>query len=310
MSESLQELRVRVPAKINLYLQVLGRRADGYHEVRTVMQAVDLCDELEVGLRSDRRLELSCTDPDLPTDRRNLVMRAAHRLRERFGQEGGADVRLLKRIPVEGGLGGGSADGALALCALTELWGLDAGREDLEGLAAGLGSDVAFFLHGGTALCTGRGQRVRPLECPGVFHYVLIMPQTAVSTAEAYHAVGGGLTSRPDTSTKVVGAVKEAAPGRLGRALRNDLQGVVLELDEDLAGLSRRLDELREESGIERFLLSGSGACFFGLARGRRAAREAADTLEAALGVPCVAAQSVPAWEFDLGMLTLRRRHL
>ncbi|MHC4593294.1 MAG: 4-(cytidine 5'-diphospho)-2-C-methyl-D-erythritol kinase, partial [Planctomycetota bacterium] len=164
------ELKVRAPSKINLYLEVLGQRPDGFHEIRTVMQAVSLCDELSFSARSDGQVVLSCSSPDLPLDDRNLIVRAARLLKGRYGTERGASVELHKRIPVGGGLGGGSADCAVTLLALNRLWGLGAPLDELAETATELGSDVPFFLWGGTALCEGRGERVSPLPCLQPMH--------------------------------------------------------------------------------------------------------------------------------------------
>ena len=195
-------LTLRVPCKVNLYLEVVGRRPDGYHDLRTVMQAVDLCDELELATREDGRIALNCSDPALPMGDGNLVVRAARMMQERSGTRRGADLALRKRVPVGGGLGGGSADAALTLLGLDRLWGLDTGREALTEMAASLGSDVAFFLHGGTALCEGRGERVTPVPCGGEFSYVLVTPSVGVSTREVYGALEHGLTSRPGASAE------------------------------------------------------------------------------------------------------------
>ena len=166
---------VRCPAKVNLVLRVLGRRADGYHELDTLFQAVDLWDSLSI--RGSERLTLHTDDPKLPVDESNLVLRAALLLRERFGRANlGGRLELGKTIPVRGGLGGGSSDAAAALLLCNRFWGLGVPAETLAELAAELGADVPFFLTGGTARGRGRGDEIEPLTFPGAAPIVLGCP--------------------------------------------------------------------------------------------------------------------------------------
>ncbi|HVF45648.1 MAG TPA: 4-(cytidine 5'-diphospho)-2-C-methyl-D-erythritol kinase, partial [Pyrinomonadaceae bacterium] len=175
MSEEI--IKLPAFAKINLGLKVLGRRADGYHEIRTVFQTISLHDRLTFETTADGRLELACTDPSIPADETNLVMRAAAALRERYGAGRGARVTLEKRVPAGGGLGGGSSDAAATLIALSHLWDLKADAGGLSELGARLGADVPFFLTGGTALGTGTGTRVVPLEDAPERHLVVVTPR-------------------------------------------------------------------------------------------------------------------------------------
>lgn len=198
------ELTLPAPAKVNLYLQVLGRRPDGYHELVTVLQTVDLCDDVTVTLRPrarrapagrpDVRMGLRAPAPGVPDGPENLARRAAVALLDRSGAAGdvGVDIGLAKRIPAGGGLGGGSSDAAAVLRALDRLLGSPVGESGLAEIAAGLGSDVPFFLHGGTALCTGRGERVLPLAPPRPFGLTLLLPPFPTATAAVYAALGAG----------------------------------------------------------------------------------------------------------------------
>lgn len=171
-------LRLRTPAKINWMLEVLGRRPDGFHEVRTVLQTIDLSDSLD--LEPAAELTLEATGEGLPPVEDDLTMRAARLLQERTGYQGGARIRLTKAIPVAAGLGGGSSDAAAALRGLTQLWNLDLPPERLSELAAELGSDVSFFLHGGTALSEGRGQRLTPLPDAPEAALLIVVPPIAI----------------------------------------------------------------------------------------------------------------------------------
>ena len=175
-----RRLTLRASAKVNLSLEVLGKRPDGYHEVVTVMHAVDLYDRLT--LEAAPTLSFSSDDPDLPTDERNLVMRAARLLKEAASVEAGARIELKKRIPVAGGLGGGSSDAAAALWGLNRLWKLRWTRARLMELAVGIGMDVPFFLGVGPALATGRGEHLKPLGKTGGYALVLVNPRVGLST--------------------------------------------------------------------------------------------------------------------------------
>jgi 4-diphosphocytidyl-2-C-methyl-D-erythritol kinase len=301
------QLRVRAPAKVNLSLEVLGRRPDGYHEIRTVMQAVSLCDEIEFESRSDGLLRLECVGADLPADESNLVLRAARLLRERSGAHGGADVRLTKRVPLGGGLGGGSSDAAITLLALAELWGLTPSGDELTEMAAELGSDVPFFLTGGAALCEGRGERVTPLPCPRTLRYVLAMPQWSVSTARVYQRADAGLTDRGAAHHNVVEALSEGDPERLGRCLHNDLEEAACAESEGLRAIRRALAQCTEVRRACGYLLSGSGSSFFVVSRGRSRAERVARAVESELGIRCVIVQSLPAWHANIRSLRLGR---
>jgi len=305
------ELLVRAPAKINLSLDVLGKRPDGFHEIRTVMQAVSLYDRLSFARRADARVCLHCSGSEVPDGEDNLIVRAARLLRLRSGARAGAEIRLQKHIPVGGGLGGGSSNAAITLLALNRLWRVRLNEGELMELAASLGSDVAFFVRGGTAVCKGRGQRVGvPLKGPRIYH-VLAMPEVAVSTAAVYAATGTGLTSPgADSNNVLLEALRTGDVQALTACLRNQLQQPALELHDCLRELLERLN--RESRGVDvrRFLLSGSGSTFFGIARCEDEAARASEALQAKLGVRCIATHSLPAWNGRVDKLIIRRRHL
>ncbi len=195
-------LKLRAPAKINWMLEVLGRRPDGFHEVKTVIQTIDLADTLE--LERAEELTLDAADEGLPPVEEDLTMRAARLLQERTGHQGGARIRLTKAIPIAAGLGGGSSDAAAALRGLAELWSLDLPPERLSELAAELGSDVPFFLRGGTALSEGRGERLTPLPDVPEARLLIAVPPISIprktehmySLVEAADYGDGGATER------------------------------------------------------------------------------------------------------------------
>lgn len=174
------------PAKLNLFLHILGRRSDGYHELQTAFQFVDLCDELSFEPRPDGQIVRIDGPPEIPAAE-DLTVRAAQRLREAAGVREGVGIRLTKRIPIQGGLGGGSSDAATTLVALNRLWGAGLGSADLARLGAQLGADVPVFVGGRAAWAEGMGERLTPIEPPEVT-YVVIQPDCCVSTAEVFQA--------------------------------------------------------------------------------------------------------------------------
>ena len=179
-------LKYLAPAKINLVLEVLSKRADGYHEIRSLIQAINLCDVLSFELADETSFE--CTEPSLQTSD-NLVVQAAELLKKVSGYNRGAKIKLEKLIPWGAGLGGGSSDGAVTLLALNKLWGLKLTTSDLVELAARLGSDVPFFIHGGAALIEGRGEKVTPLPASVTGWFVLLispMPKIPRKTQQLY----------------------------------------------------------------------------------------------------------------------------
>jgi 4-diphosphocytidyl-2-C-methyl-D-erythritol kinase len=259
-------------AKINLTLRVLGVRPDGYHELRTVFQSVALCDRLTFE-RVPGSLHITATDPRCPTDRTNLVWRAAEAIWTAAGRRGhptGVRVVIDKGIPLEAGLGGGSSDGAAALRAFARLWhpGLDRGR--LEALAAGLGADVPYFLTGGTALGVERGDRLFALMDRPRRWVVIAQPDVGVSTREAF----GWLDEDRSAAAGRSGGARAASGGPYGDG-GNDLQPAV----ERRHPVVKQLVAALVGAGAEWAAMSGSGSAVFGLFAGRARAAGAAATL-------------------------------
>jgi len=259
---------LRTPAKVNLVLEVLGKRPDGYHELSTVMQAVDLFDRLTVEAAGTITLETS--DPDLPTDDRNLVMRAARLLRETAGVEAGARILLDKRIPVAAGLGGGSSDAAATLWGLNRLWGLRWRRERLVALAVRLGMDVPFFLGRGRALGTSRGEVLKPLPGVGGYAMVLVNPGVGLSTQEVYGRVPQGWRAEADGTKLMLDALKRRNVVRVAAALTNHLELWV----EPVMPVIGRMKAALLAAGALGAAMSGSGPTVFGLARSLDQARQ------------------------------------
>ena len=293
-SRSTDSITVPAPAKVNLYLEVVGKRPDGYHELRTVMQTVDLLDELRVESTPDGTISLECDAPGMPPQKENLVYRAAMALQERYDVEQGARIRLEKRIPAGGGLGGGSSDCAAALKGLNLLWNLKVAKEDLHETASQLGSDIPFFLTGGTALCTGRGEQVEPVFSTHRFHYVLVTPGFPVSTADVYAHVTKGLTSPEGKLKKVLGGVRTGEVNALADGLHNDLQEPAYRVSRKLADIRCKLEGLRWAAQGKRVLLCGSGSSFLVLHERSDEARRCAEAISNGLSMEC---QAVQTWQ-------------
>lgn len=253
-------LTLRAHAKVNLDLRVLGLLPDGYHEVRTVLQSLHLHDTLTFTARPGP-FAIECDDPAIPTDERNLIWRAAAMLGQvaapRRPVPADVGVRVIKRIPALAGLGGGSADAAVTLLALTRLWRLGIDLVDLVRLASGLGADVPFFLAGGTALGTGRGNDVSPLAEPAPTSVVVVTPPFGVPTPDAYRwfdvdgpARRGRAARRPIPEWPAWAA-----------ELRNDLEAPVVRRHPTIGRLVRGLKAL----GADHAAMSGSGSAVFGV---------------------------------------------
>jgi 4-diphosphocytidyl-2-C-methyl-D-erythritol kinase len=292
---SVEKINVPAYAKINLGLRVHGRRADGYHEIGTVFQTVTLRDTLTFQATNDGSLNLSCSAPEIPTDQSNLVLRAAAALRERFGVSRGARVELEKMIPAGGGLGGGSADAAVTLAALATLWEVGAGVDELAEIGSRLGADVPFFLTGGTALGTGTGTDIRPLEDAPKMHLVIITPGVHVSTAEAYGALGApALTKVKPLVNLSVSRTEADFPDSLCDMWSNDFEAVVVRLHPEIG----RAREALEGTGPVRVMLSGSGSSVFGVFESEGEAARAGESLKAESGWKVFACETLTRAEY------------
>jgi 4-diphosphocytidyl-2-C-methyl-D-erythritol kinase len=257
---------VRVPGKVNLYLGVGDRRDDGYHELTTVFHAVSLLDEVTVSNADVLSLQLTGEGVEsLPTDERNLAWQAAEVLAEHVGRAPDVAISIEKSIPVAGGMAGGSADAAAVLVAMNTLWELGVPRRDLHALAARLGSDVPFALHGGTALGTGRGEELATVLARNTFHWVLAFADGGLSTPAVFGEIdrlreARGGPARLEDPEPVLAALASGDPAELAPLLGNDLQAAALSLDPTLA----RTLTAGVEAGALAGIVSGSGpTCAF-----------------------------------------------
>lgn len=252
------------PAKINLFLELQGKRSDGFHTLETLMVAVDLYDTVELQSRPDGQFCISCIPAGLPTGPDNLVWKAAHALRQATAISAGASIRLTKRIPHEAGLGGGSSDAAATLLGLNHLWNLNLPRERLLEIAATIGSDVGFFLNAEPAAwCTGRGEQTTPVPMRSVFDFVIVKPAIGLSTAAVYRRAT--IPGHPMAGTDILHALQVGDRDHVAHNLFNRLEQPAFTLAPEVARVADRLRALNPLG----CLLSGSGSSVFAVCRNR-----------------------------------------
>lgn len=264
------KLAFKTPAKINLALNILGKREDGYHELETLLQMVSLYDRIELE-STPSTIELDCNHPDIPSDSSNLAVRAALLLKKHFYErkELGCRIRLEKNIPAGAGLGGGSGNAAGVLWGLNVLWDLKLTRENLRDLAADLGSDVPFFLCSPLALGTGRGEKVTPLQPIKKLNVVLVFPGFSIAASEVYGSPNLKLTTRKNNISIIQKNLSQSGFSDLGTHLHNDLEPVVVESYPVINEIKNELRALRAKGA----LLSGSGSTVFAVFEDSKVAR-------------------------------------
>jgi 4-diphosphocytidyl-2-C-methyl-D-erythritol kinase len=286
-----QSLSLPSFAKINWSLRVVGKRADSFHEVRTTLQTISLHDRLNFELTGGQEIALSCNRPELPTDDQNLIVRAAYALRDRYSISKGVRIQLEKNIPIQAGLGGGSSNAAAALLALAYLWQLEASANELTGIADSLGADVPFFLFGGCMQATGTGTTLSPLLDSGVHSLIVIAPNVAVSTRDAYASLRApALTS--DTAEFILSSSQKASilgdsPPWLRSDFENDFESVIFDIYPEI----RRAKELLLAAGATAALLTGSGSSVFGVFVDKESQQQALEKIQGEAGwriFPCV----------------------
>ena len=279
---SMEMIRLRAPAKLNLYLRVLGRQPDGYHEIETLFERIDLADELTFE-PAPERITLTCSDPSLSCGDDNLILQAARQLAHASGQRLGARIHLEKRIPIAAGLGGGSSDAAATLLGLNQLWRLGCPRAELVRLAAALGSDVPFFLTDTAfAIGRGRGEQCEPLAVTRRLAQVLVVPPVPLSTREMYQTAQFDLTAPKPSISMIAHALSNGSLRELATGLWNDLEPEAIRRCPLIATI---LDHLRT-LGCVGVCLSGSGAAVFGLCRDLAHAHAVTDALRLQADAP------------------------
>ncbi|WP_342527472.1 4-(cytidine 5'-diphospho)-2-C-methyl-D-erythritol kinase [Chryseomicrobium sp. FSL W7-1435] len=265
---------VKAPAKINLTLDTLYKRQDGYHEVEMIMTTVDLYDRIGLEAREDGVIEIVSVDRFIPNDAKNLAYQAADLLKKKYGVTQGVSITIEKMIPVAAGLAGGSSDAAATLRGLNHVWSLGLTLDELAELGAEIGSDVPFCVYGGTALATGRGEKIEHLPSPSPCWVILAKPIIGVSTAEIYGQLDLTTAFHPDTKG-MIKAIEDKNFQAMVDGLGNTLEGVTLSLYPEV----KELKEQMKRFGAEGVLMSGSGPTVFGIVQQESRAQRVVNAL-------------------------------
>ncbi|HET7629495.1 MAG TPA: 4-(cytidine 5'-diphospho)-2-C-methyl-D-erythritol kinase [Bacillales bacterium] len=256
------KLFMKAPAKINLALDVLNKRDDGYHEVKMVMTTIDLADRLELECTDHEKIRVSTSSGFLPEDHRNLAYRAAQLLQTRFEVNKGVTISIDKQIPVAAGLAGGSSDAAAVLRGLNRLWRLNLSMQELAEIGSEIGSDVAFCVYGGTAVATGRGEILSPISPPPPCWVVLAKPNVGVSTKDMYRQLQMGDIKHPDVDG-LVEAIERRNYRKMCEKMENVFEPLVMKKVSQVALIKRKMNDL----GADGVLMSGSGPTVFALTK-------------------------------------------
>ncbi|MGG3927029.1 4-(cytidine 5'-diphospho)-2-C-methyl-D-erythritol kinase [Metabacillus fastidiosus] len=250
----------KAPAKINLSLDVLHKRDDGFHEVKMIMTTIDLADRVEIRELSIDRIEIISHNRFVPDDQRNLAYQAAKILKERYNIKKGVAIYITKSIPVAAGLAGGSSDAAATLRGLNRLWKLGLSLDELAELGSEIGSDVSFCVYGGTALATGRGEIIQHISPPPHCWVVLAKPTVGVSTADVYKNLNLNAVDHPDVES-MIDAISKGQYEKICGLLGNVLESVTLKMHPEVANIKDQMKRF----GADAVLMSGSGPTVFGL---------------------------------------------
>ena len=268
-------------AKINSILRILGKRPDGYHELVTLLQMVSLSDEIAFERRDDDRIILHCDDPAIPVDETNLIVKAAAALRKHLQASLGAEIKLTKKIPAQGGLGGGSSNAAVTLLALNALWGCGLKADRLWLIGRGLGADVPFFLLGGRCIGIGTGTTVKAVHDPPKRRLIVVTPNAKVATASAYAALNAASLTTSESNSILSSSLADMFSAGSGRwPLQNDFEGVIFEIEPEIERAKMAL----LDAGARGALLAGSGSSVFGVFDDEAARDRALDNLKCEAG--------------------------
>jgi len=259
---------IKAPAKINLFLEVLNKRKDGYHNIETLFLKIKLFDKLKLRLRKTGII-ISCKHPDVPENESNLVYKAAELLQKKTGTHKGVYISIEKNIPVFAGLGGGSSDAAAVLIGLNELWELNLDQKELLSLALKIGADVAFFVTDyNMAIGKLRGDKFTPLDIDQKFWVLLVKPNISVSTKQVYQGLSPSLTMPRNDVKLLVHALKSKNMEMIEKTLFNRLEIVVFKQFKEI----KEIKEMISARGVRAVLMSGSGSAIFGLLNNRKEA--------------------------------------
>ena len=267
----MRSISLRSPAKLNLFLKVINKRADGYYNLETLFERIDLCDDLEFILNRQKMIRVFCDHPDVPTDPGNLVYQAAQLLKDDFALEDGVDIIIKKKIPVAAGLAGGSSNAATTLLGLNHLWKLSLTQRELLMYGRILGSDVPFFLYNCSwAVGTERGDKIKKLALSVKLWHILVVPSIKVYTPKVFSALNLELTKINEGVNILTRSLRKNNINALGSLLRNDLEKTIVKLVPDLSATKDQLKGLNTK-GV---CFSGSGPALFGLTENQKQAEE------------------------------------
>ena len=270
MCKIVQKIRVRAHAKINLYLNVVGKREDGYHNLETIFHSIGLHDDVIIRKQDTNTITVHCEHPEVPSDANNLAYRAAQRLSSEVGGIGGISIEIRKRIPVAAGLAGGSANAAAVLHGVNELFGLGFTQETLMRFGAQLGADIPFCLHGGAALGTGIGDQLTRLPALSDLPLLLLNPGIQISTAAVFKKLNFSLTNRENAGIIIRTHIEKGDVLGIAEGLYNRLEVPVFAQYPEIAALKA---ELSTQAGCSGALMSGSGATVFAVMHNSESAR-------------------------------------
>ncbi|MCJ0968285.1 4-(cytidine 5'-diphospho)-2-C-methyl-D-erythritol kinase [Mammaliicoccus sciuri] len=262
------------PAKINLTLDTLYKREDGYHEVEMIMTTIDLNDRLTFECRDDGEIIIDVEHNFVPSDHRNLAYKAAKLMQDRYNIEKGVKISLEKSIPISAGLAGGSSDAAATFRGLNELWGINESLETLSELASEIGSDISFCIYGKTALCQGRGEKITHLPKPPSAWVIIAKPDIGVSTPEIYGALD--LENKDEVQTQAcLKAIENNDYATMCQSLGNSLEKVTMQLYPEV----EKLKNTMSNTGVDAALMSGSGPTIYGFVQKERQAKQVYNAL-------------------------------
>jgi len=254
-------LRLPSYAKINLGLIIFGKRKDGYHEIQSILQQIDLKDEIELRIKVNPEIYFHCDNPEIPTGTSNLCVLAANLIKDMAGVENGVEIFLKKTIPAGAGLGGGSSNAATVLLGLNKLWNLNLTSQQLQTLACQIGSDVPFFIHGGTALAGGRGELLKPFDLQGEITILIVFPAFIISTKWAYSQMNLNLTKRNKNTKLIHYNDRNYEDFIIRNLLKNNLEDVVFKKHPILGVIKQQL----YKNNAIYASMSGSGSAILGI---------------------------------------------
>ena len=264
-------INLKSPAKVNLFLKVINKRPDGYHNIETVFERISLFDEIQLRKRKDGKIKVFCSHPDVPCGSSNLTFKAAEILKNDFPNTSGIDIRINKRIPVAAGLGGGSSNAATVLLGLNRLWQLRLGQKRLLQYAGKIGSDVPFFIKEKSfALAGGRGDKLRILSNIRPFWHILVVPKLKIYSKDIYQGLNLRLTKCKDNANMLTYALRNFDFDLLQKHIFNALEYRILKSHPSISKIRKRLEDL----GVQIHLISGSGPAIFGVVSSRKEAEE------------------------------------